>query len=294
MKKKICFIGLGNMGFPMAGWLSQNNYSVTVYNRTTSKSRNWCKKYKGIKQTTPALAAKDADFTILCVGNDQDVLSVVKGKNGVLSSIKKGSVLIDHTTTSAKLAIYLASECQKYGVSFLDAPVSGGQIGAENGKLIIMVGGKKEILQTAETVMTCYAKKITLMGSVGKGQLTKMVNQICIAGLIQGLAEAIYFGEKVGINLEKAMDILSQGAAQSWQMDHRAKTMIKGEFNFGFALDWMKKDLGFCLEEAKKNKIPLPITELVELYYTLLQKDGKGKYDTSALIENLRKSSIKK
>ena len=290
MNQKTCFIGLGNMGFPMAGWLVQKNYHTTVYNRTSFKAEEWCKKYKGNLASTPALAARNADFVMLCVGNDDDVLSIIKGPNGVLAGMKKGSILIDHTTTSFKLAKKLANLCQKNGVHFLDAPVSGGQVGAKEGKLTIMIGGEKKIFNKAKKIMASYAKKITLMGEVGQGQLTKMVNQICIAGLIQSLSEAIYFGKKMGVDVNKAIKVISKGAAQSWQMENRAKTMIDKKFDFGFALDWMRKDLSFCLEEAKKNDIPLPVTKLVDSYYKLLQEDGKGRWDTSALIENLYES----
>lgn len=294
MSKQVCFVGLGNMGFPMAGWLSQKGYQTTVYNRTFSKTQNWCQDYQGQGAKTPALAAKDADFVMLCVGNDQDVLSVVEGAQGVLVGMKKGAILVDHTTTSADLAKKLGELCQKSGIGFLDAPVSGGQAGAKNGKLTVMVGGTEADFQKAEPVMNSYAQKVVLMGAIGQGQLTKMMNQICIAGLVQALAEAIYFGEKKGVNVEKAMEVLSKGAAQSWQMENRHKTMLQDKFDFGFAVDWMRKDLGFCLQEAKKNNINLPVTELVNSYYKLLQKDGKGRWDTSSLIENLRKSRIKK
>lgn len=290
MSKKVCFVGLGNMGFPMAGWISQNNYQTIVYNRTASKANAWCQKYQGVSANTPALAAQGADFVLLCVGNDQDVLSIVTSTNGVLAGMKKGAILIDHTTTSADLAKQLATICKKSGFNFLDAPVSGGQAGAQNGKLTVMVGGELAVFQKAEPVMNSYAQKVVLMGATGQGQLTKMVNQICIAGLVQALSEAIYFGEKKGVDLQKAMQVLSKGAAQSWQMENRSQTMIKGEFNFGFALDWMRKDLGFCLDEAKKSNMKLPITEIVDSYYGLLQKDGKGRWDTSALIAALRDS----
>lgn len=291
MSEKVCFVGLGNMGFPMAGWLSQNNYPITVYNRTASKASAWCRKYQGSSANTPALAAKDADFVLLCVGNDKDVLSVVEQPSGVLAGIKKGATLIDHTTTSADLTTKLVSLCQEKGVYFLDAPVSGGQAGAENGKLTIMVGGEHEVFQKAEPVMKSYGQKVVLMGKSGQGQLTKMVNQICIAGLLQALSEAIYFGEQKGVDLAKAMQVLSKGAAQSWQMENRAQTMIQGKFDFGFALNWMRKDLAFCLSEAKKSGIVLPVTELVDSYYELLQKKGKGYFDTSGLIENLREKN---
>ena len=292
MGKKVCFIGLGNMGFPMAGRLTKNKYDTTVYNRTASKASAWCKKYQGSSASSPALAAKDADFVLLCVGNDNDVLSVVEQPSGVLAGIKKGAILIDHTTTSADLAKKLADLCQEKGVYFLDAPVSGGQAGAQNGKLTVMVGGEQGIFQKSEPVMNSYAQKVVLMGKTGQGQLTKMINQICIAGLVQALSEAIYFGEQKGVDVEKAMQVLIKGAAQSWQMENRSKTMIQGKFDFGFALDWMRKDLAFCLNEAKKSNIALPVTELVDGYYELLQKKGKGRFDTSMLIENLRENNI--
>jgi 3-hydroxyisobutyrate dehydrogenase len=294
MDKKVCFVGLGNMGFPMAGWLSQKGYQTTVYNRTFSKTQVWLQKYQGEAKKTPALAAEDADFVMICVGNDQDVLAVLEGEQGVLAGMKKGAILVDHTTTSADLAKRVNKNCEELGLGFLDAPVSGGQAGAENGKLTVMVGGEENFFQQAEPIIDSYSQKVVLMGEVGQGQLTKMVNQICIAGLLQALSEAIYFGEKKGVDLEKAMGVLSKGAAQSWQMENRHKTMIQGKFDFGFALDWMRKDLGFCLKEAEKSNMKLPITELVDSYYELLQTCGKGRLDTSALIENLRQRRITK
>lgn len=287
MVTKICFVGLGNMGYSIAGWLSKK-YQITVFNRSTQKAQNWLKEYSGAVAMTPAKAAQDADFVFICVGNDEDVRSVVTGKDGVLGVMKSGAVLVDHTTASAELAKELEQICKKKSLNFLDAPVSGGQVGAINGVLTIMVGGKPEVFEKTKEVMSCYGKKIELIGKTGSGQLAKMVNQICIAGLVQSLSEAINFGQKAGINIEKVIDVISKGAAQSWQMENRAKTMIEGKFDFGFALDWMVKDLSICFQEAKKNSVVLPITELVDKYYKQLQKKGKGRFDTSALIENLR------
>ena len=292
MKAKVCFIGLGVMGFPMAGHLADAGYEVTVFNRTTEKSQLWLKKYSGKAATTPAEAAKDCDFVMLCVGNDNDVLSVVKGESGVLNGMKAGATLIDHTTASAKLAQQLEKNCQEKNIDFLDAPVSGGQLGSEKGILTIMVGGESATFAKAKSLLNCYSQKAELIGPAGHGQLAKMVNQICIAGLLQGLSEAIYFGEKSGINMKKVMATIGKGAAGSWQMENRAETMIEGKFDFGFALKWMRKDLAFCLDEAEEKNIALPITQLVDKYYALLEKDGKDRWDTSALIENLRQNKI--
>ena len=285
---KVCFIGLGNMGYPMAGWLAKKKHQVTVYNRTSQKAKKWLKNYTGKIEKTPALAAKDADFVISCVGNDDDVRSVILAKDGALSTIKEKAILIDHTTASANLAKELEQLCLKKKVGFLDAPVSGGQLGAEKGILTTMVGGRKATFKKSQKIMECYSQKIALMGPAGHGQLTKMINQICIAGLVQALSEAINFGDKAGVNLKKAIQVIAKGAAQSWQLENRSKTMIEGNFDFGFALDWMRKDLAICFAEAKKHSANLPITKQVDKLYKQLQENGKGRWDTSALIENLR------
>ncbi len=276
----------------MAGHLADAGYEVTVFNRTAEKSQLWLKKHSGEAKDTPAIAAKDADFVMLCVGNDDDVLSVVGGETGVLNAMKEGSLLIDHTTASAKLAQQLEKNCQEKNIDFLDAPVSGGQLGAEKGILTIMVGGNETAFNKAKPCFQCYSQKAELIGPAGHGQLAKMVNQICIAGLLQGLSEAIYFGEKSGINIKKIMSTINKGAASSWQMENRADTMIEGKFDFGFALKWMRKDLAICLNEAQEKNIALPVTSLVDKYYALLEEDGKQKWDTSALIENLRQKRI--
>jgi len=281
---KLSFIGLGIMGYPMAGHLQKANHDVCVYNRTSSKAENWAKEHDGSFGLTPKETASEAQVVFICVGNDNDVRSVVFGEDGVLASMAPGTVLVDHTTTSANLARELHEECSKKEIKFLDAPVSGGQAGAENGVLTVMIGGEIETYQNVEPILKCYAKKTKLLGPAGSGQLAKMVNQICIAGVVQGLSEAINFAEKTGLNPDDVVEVLSKGAAQSWQMENRAATMAKNEFNFGFALDWMRKDLGFAIEEAEKNDIPLPITHLVDGYYKQIQENGGGRWDTSALI----------
>lgn len=286
---KLCFIGLGVMGYPMAGHLQHQGHDVCVYNRTTSKAANWAEQYGGTYKETPKEAAIGADIVFVCVGNDDDVRSVVFGETGVLTSMDADKILIDHTTTSANLALELGEACGKIGIDFLDAPVSGGQAGAENAALTIMIGGGQKTYDKVKPVLDCYAKKTKLLGTIGSGQRAKMVNQICIAGVVQGLSEALNFAMKTGLNANDVVDVISQGAAQSWQMENRASTMVKDEFDFGFALDWMRKDLGFALDEAEKNDIPLPITKLVDGYYEQIQKNGGGRWDTSALITLLNK-----
>ena len=286
---KLCFIGLGVMGYPMAGHLQHQGHDVCVYNRTTSKAANWAEQYGGTYKETPKEAAIGADIVFVCVGNDDDVRSVVFGETGVLTSMDADKILIDHTTTSANLALELGEACGKIGIDFLDAPVSGGQAGAENAALTIMIGGGQKTYDKVKPVLDCYAKKTKLLGAIGSGQRAKMVNQICIAGVVQGLSEALNFAMKTGLNANDVVDVISQGAAQSWQMENRASTMVKDEFDFGFALDWMRKDLGFALDEAEKNDIPLPITKLVDGYYEQIQKNGGGRWDTSALITLLNK-----
>ena len=289
MSCKVSFIGLGVMGYPMAGYISKAGHNVTVYNRTKSKAEKWTKEYKGKIAETPEEAAKDSDFVFTCVGNDNDLKEVAIGKKGIFNSIKKGSIYIDNTTASATIAreIYDYSKKNKFG--FLDAPVSGGQAGAENGALTVMIGGDQKDYEKAKHVIDCYSKKMKLLGKAGNGQLAKMVNQICIAGLVQGLSEGINFGLNAGLKMEEVIEVISKGAAQSWQMENRYKTMIDDKFDFGFAVDWMRKDLSIALEEAKKNNSLLPITEIVDQYYADVQKLGGNKWDTSSLIKRLRK-----
>ena len=287
MSAKVAFIGLGVMGFPMAGHLKAKGYDVTVYNRTTAKADDWVKKHGGNTAPTPAAAAKDADFVMLMVGNDNDLLEVALGKDGALSGMKQGAILIDHTTASADAARKVFAEAKKKGVDFIDAPVSGGQAGAENGKLTVMCGGEQAAFDRAKPVMDSYGRAVTLMGEAGAGQLTKMVNQICIAGLVQALSEGIAFAEKAGLDADLVLDVISKGAAQSWQMENRGKTMHARKFDFGFAVDWMRKDLGIAMAEAKRNGAKLPITEVVDKYYGDVQQAGGRRWDTSSLITRL-------
>ena len=287
-KGSAAFVGLGVMGYPMAGHLAANGYTIRVYNRTSAKADQWAGKYEGSVHPTPAEAAQGADFVMTCVGNDDDLRSVVLGETGVFAGMKEGAVLVDHTTTSAVVARELAEEAARSGLGFLDAPVSGGQAGAENGALTIMVGGDETTFAAAEPVMQSYGKTIIRMGDAGAGQLTKMVNQICIAGLVQGLSEAMNFAMRAGLDAKRAAEVMSGGAAQSWQMDNRAGTMVDGEFEFGFAVDWMRKDLGICLDEAKSNGARLPVTKIIDGFYADVQAKGGNRYDTSSLILNLR------
>ena len=289
MSNKVAFIGLGVMGFPMAGYISKAGHDVTVYNRTAAKAEKWAETYKGKTAATPAEAAKDADFVFTCVGNDNDLKEVTTGPEGAFQNVKKGAVFIDNTTASAKVARELFNIATEKGFGFLDAPVSGGQAGAENGALTVMVGGEQSDYQKAEPVIDCYSKKIKLLGSAGSGQLAKMVNQICIAGLVQALSEGIRFGQNAGLNVEDVIEVISKGAAQSWQMENRFKTMIEDKFDYGFAVDWMRKDLGIAMEEAKSNGSKLPVTEIVDQYYAEVQKNGGNRFDTSSLITLLPK-----
>ena len=289
MSCKVSFIGLGVMGYPMAGYISKAGHNVTVYNRTKSKAEKWTKEYIGKIAETPEEAVKDSDFVFTCVGNDNDLSEVTTGKDGIYNNIKKGAVHIDNTTASAEIARTLYKSSKAHGWGFLDAPVSGGQAGAENGALTVMIGGDKEDFEKAKDVIDCYSKKMKLLGKAGNGQLAKMVNQICIAGLVQGLSEGINFGINAGLNMEEVIEVISKGAAQSWQMENRYKTMIEDKFDFGFAVDWMRKDLKIALEEAKKNNSLLPITEIVDQYYGDVQKLGGKRWDTSSLIKRLRK-----
>ena len=285
---KIAFLGLGVMGGPMAGHLAKAGHEVCVYNRTTEKAKLWVETYGGHYADSPAEAVIDAEFVCACVGNDDDIRAVTIGENGAFGHMAKGAIFIDHTTASADVARALDEAARQTGFSFLDAPVSGGQAGAENGALTIMVGGTEKDFTQAEDVMRCYGAKVTLMGPSGAGQLTKMVNQICIAGLVQGLSEALNFGQKAGLDMERALDVISGGAAQSWQMVNRGHTMVKDEFDFGFALDWMRKDLRICFAEAAQNGADLPVTEIVSKFYDELSEQGFGRNDTSALIRRLR------
>jgi 3-hydroxyisobutyrate dehydrogenase-like beta-hydroxyacid dehydrogenase len=287
--KTVAFLGLGVMGYPMAGHLAKAGHKVTVYNRTAAKSAEWVKKHGGASAPTPAKAASGCDIVFACVGNDDDLRSVVLGPDGAFAGMKKGAILADHTTASAEVARELEAAAKKQGLGFLDAPVSGGQAGAENGQLTIMVGGDAGAYATAEPAMKVYAKACTHMGPAGAGQLTKMVNQICIAGLVQGLSEAINFAMKAGLDTDKVLATISKGAAQSWQMENRWKTMTQGKFEFGFAVDWMRKDLGICLAEAKRNKARLPGTALIDQFYAQVQARGGNRWDTSSLLHLLMK-----
>ena len=286
---QVAFIGLGTMGFPMAGHLSERGHRVVVYNRNPEKAVDWRNLHNGDVAATPAEAAANADIVIMCVGNDNDVKEVALGPQGALQGMSTDTILIDHTTTSEKVAIELAGACAKGGIAFLDAPVSGGQAGAENGQLTIMVGGEEDSLQRAMPALNCYAKRVERIGSTGSGQLAKMMNQICIAGVVQGLSEALYFGEQAGLDCEAVIRAISQGAAQSWQMENRYQTMLAGDFNFGFAVDWMRKDLGITLSAADAIDVSLPLTTLVDSFYGDVQAVGGGRWDTSSLIERLRR-----
>ena len=289
MSCNVAFIGLGVMGYPMAGYISKGGHNVTVYNRTGAKTDKWIKDFKGKKADTPKDAAKDADYVFTCVGNDNDLREVTFGESGIFKSIKKGAVYIDNTTASATIAREIYSHAKKNGFGFLDAPVSGGQAGAENGALTVMVGGDQGDFDKALDKIDCYSKKVKLLGKSGSGQLAKMVNQICIAGLVQGLSEAINFGQKAGLNMEDVIEVISKGAAQSWQMENRYKTMLEDKFDFGFAVDWMRKDLKIAMDEAKNNGSLLPITEIIDKYYAEVQDMGGKRWDTSSLIKRFRK-----
>jgi 3-hydroxyisobutyrate dehydrogenase len=287
---KVAFLGLGVMGYPMAAHLkNKGGHDVTVYNRTAAKAAKWVAEHGGKSAPTPKEAAKDQDFVFACVGNDEDLRSVTLGPDGAFQSMKKGSTFIDNTTASAAIARELAAAAEKGGFSFLDAPVSGGQAGAENGVLTVMVGGEKATFDKARPVIDAYARMVGLMGPAGAGQLTKMINQICIAGLVQGLAEGIHFGKKAGLDIEKVVDVISKGAAGSWQMENRHKTMNAGKYDYGFAVDWMRKDLGICLTEADRNGARLPVTALVDQFYKDVQEMGGRRWDTSSLLARLER-----
>ena len=288
MSCNVAFIGLGVMGYPMAGYISKGGHNVTVFNTTKSKAEKWISEYKGKLANTPEEAARDAEYIFTCVGNDNDLREVTFGDKGAFKSIKKGSVYIDNTTASAKIAKEIYVYAKKNGFGSLDAPVSGGQAGAENGALTVMIGGDQADFDKAKDKIECYSKKMKLLGEPGNGQLAKMVNQICIAGLVQGLSEGINFGMKAGLNMEDVIEVISKGAAQSWQMENRYKTMIDDKFDFGFAVDWMRKDLKIAMDEAKNNGSLLPVTELVDKYYSEVQDMGGNRLDTSSLIKRFR------
>ena len=287
-KKNIAFIGLGVMGFPMAGHLSKSGYTVNVFNRTRSKANEWKKKHVGNVFNTPSDAAANSEIIMICVGKDEDLKEVIEGENGILKSIKSKSFIIDHTTASANIANYFYNKCKKLNVGFIDAPISGGQAGAENGTLSIMAGGDKKDFESVKDILTSYGKTINLIGNSGSGQLCKMVNQICIAGLIQGLSEGLSFGQKSNLDMKKVINVISKGAAQSWQMDNRAETMVFNKFDFGFAVDWMCKDLNICFNHSKNINAKLPITQIIYNYYEEIRKNGGNRWDTSSLISLLK------
>ena len=289
MSCNVAFIGLGVMGYPMAGYISKAGHNVTVYNRTSSKADKWVAEYKGSKANTPAEAAEGAEYIFTCVGNDNDLREVTFGDNGIFKTIKRGAIYVDNTTASATIAREIYKFAKKNEFGFLDAPVSGGQAGAENGALTVMVGGDQADFDKVKDKIDCYSKKMKLLGGAGNGQLAKMVNQICIAGLVQGLSEAINFGVKSGLNMEDVIEVISKGAAQSWQMENRYKTMLEDKFEHGFAVDWMRKDLKIAMDEAKNNGSLLPVTEVVDKYYSEVKEMGGNRWDTSSLIRRLSK-----
>jgi 3-hydroxyisobutyrate dehydrogenase len=287
---KLAFLGLGVMGYPMAGHLAKKGgHEVTVYNRTAAKAQAWVKEYGGRSAPTPKEAAQGQDFVMCCVGNDNDLREVTLGANGGFAGVAKGAVFVDHTTASAEIARELYAAAKKSGFDFVDAPVSGGQAGAQNGVLTVMCGGEAGPYGRAEKVIAAYARMCKLLGSAGSGQLTKMVNQICIAGLVQGLSEGIHFAKKAGLDVEAVVETISKGAAQSWQMENRYKTMMAGKYDFGFAVDWMRKDLSICTSEARRNGAHLPVAALVDQFYSEVQKMGGGRWDTSALLARLER-----
>ena len=287
--KKVAFLGLGVMGYPMAGHLKAKGYDVCVYNRTQARADKWVKEHGGRHAATPRTTAEDCDLVFVCVGNDDDLRAVVLGQDGAFAGMAKGTVLVDHTTASADVARELDDTARQKGLSFIDAPVSGGQSGAEQGILTVMCGGETDAFNKVHTAIESFARAVTLMGPVGAGQLTKMVNQIAIAGLVQGLSEAMNFAQRARLNTDKVLDVISKGAAGSWQMDNRGATMCRGEFEFGFAVDWMRKDLGICLDEAGRNGARLPVTALIDQFYAQVQARGGGRWDTSSLVHLLKK-----
>ncbi len=286
--RKVAFLGLGVMGFPMAGHLALAGHQVTVYNRSAEKREAWRKEFKGNAAATPREAVAGCELVFCCVGNDDDLRSVVLGEQGAFAGMKPGAILVDHTTASADVARELSAEAKKKGLQFVDAPVSGGQAGAQNGMLTVMCGGEQAAFDAARPVAMAFSRAFTLLGASGSGQLAKMVNQVAIAGLVQGLSEAIAFGMKAGLDMEQVLEVIGKGAAQSWQMDNRGKTMIADKFEFGFAVDWMRKDLGLVLDEAKRNGARLPVTALVDQFYADIQAMGGRRWDTSSLIKRLR------
>ena len=286
--RRVAFLGLGVMGGPMAGHLARAGHHVTVYNRTATKAAEWVAQYGGRAAATPREAAQGAEFVFACVGNDDDLRSVVLGEQGALAGMAAGAAFIDHTTASAEVARELYAAARVAGVHFVDAPVSGGQAGAVNGTLTVMCGGDAEPFAAMQPVAMAFSRAVTLLGESGAGQLAKMVNQICIAGLVQGLSEAVAFGQKAGLDMRQVLDVIGKGAAQSWQLDNRGKTMVDDQFNFGFAVDWMRKDLGLVMDEARRNGARLPVTALVDQFYADVQAEGGGRWDTSSLIRRLR------
>ena len=282
--KNVSFIGLGVMGYPMAGHLQKKGYNVTVYNRTTTKAEKWVEEYSGSMAKTPGKASENSEIVFMCVGRDEDIIEVMEGEDGILSKIADGSIIVDHTTASAEIARNYYQKLKNKKLSFLDAPVSGGQAGAENGVLSIMIGGDEKDYNTVKPVLTSYGKAVELIGPSGSGQIAKMINQICIAGLVQGLSEAMAFGKKSNVDMEKVLSVISKGAAQSWQMENRYRTMLDGKFDYGFAVDWMRKDLSICFKEASKNGAILPVTKIVDKYYEEVQKNGGNRFDTSSLM----------
>ena len=287
---RVSFVGLGVMGYPMAGYLASAGHDAVVYNRTSAKAEKWIDEHDGSSALTPAAAATGAEIVFSCVGNDDDVREVILGPDGILAGIERGGIVVDHTTTSATISREIHAQAAEMGVGFLDAPVSGGQAGAEAGQLTVMVGGDPDVFERAAPVIDCYARAITLIGPVGSGQLAKMVNQICIAGVVQGLAEGLHFAQCAGLDPAVVIESISKGAAQSWQMENRWQTMVNDEFEFGFAVDWMRKDLGIAIEEARQNGARLELTELVDGFYSEIQAMGGNRWDTSSLIARLKKS----
>ena len=293
MQRRVAFLGLGVMGYPMAGWLSKRGYAVVVYNRTHAVSQRWLRDYVGEAAATVAEAVAGAEIVFTCLGNDDDVRAVVAGETGALAAMSSGSVLVDHTTTSALVARELAEQAASLGLGFIDAPVSGGQQGAENGQLTVMCGGQQDQFDAVKEVIESYAKSLQLMGDVGSGQLCKMVNQICIAGVVQGLAEGLNFAKRAGLDAHQVVEVISKGAAQSWQMENRYQTMLANEYEHGFAVQWMRKDLAFALDEAKANGSELPLTQLVDGYYQQVQEMGGNRWDTSSLLARLEHDDSK-
>ena len=282
--KNVSFIGLGVMGYPMAGHLQNNGYDVVVFNRTTARAEKWVEEYKGSMAKTPGEASQNSEIVFICVGQDEDIIEVMETESGILSKVAEGTIIVDHTTASAEIARNYYQKLKDKKLSFLDAPVSGGQAGAENGVLSIMIGGDEKDYNTVKPVLTSYGKAVELIGPSGSGQIAKMINQICIAGLVQGLSEAMAFGKKSNVDMEKVLSVISKGAAQSWQMENRYRTMLDGKFDYGFAVDWMRKDLSICFNEANKNGAMLPVTKIVDQYYEEVQKNGGNRFDTSSLM----------